>query len=63
MCAAQTLNEEGMQRFPASVPGERLPRVVAIAPHLVPSTATMEAFRELNLRLAQVRAEGYSQMR
>ena len=35
-------------------PEQPLPRVVAIAPDLVPATATMDAFRELNLRLAQV---------
>ena len=50
------LDDEGLQRFPSSAPGEPLPRVVAMAPHIVPATATMEAFRELNLRLAQVGA-------
>ncbi len=56
MCPAQMLDDEGLQRFPASEPGEPLPRVVAMAPHLVPATATVEAFRELNLHLAQVGA-------
>ena len=48
------LDNGGQQRFPTSTPEQPLPRVVAIAPHLVPATATMDEFRELNLRLAQV---------
>ncbi len=56
MRPAQMLDEEGQQRFPTSAPGEPFPRVVAMAPHLVPATVTVEEFRQLNLHLAQVRA-------
>ena len=54
VAAAQMLDDKKQQRFPTSTPDQPLPRVVAIAPHLVPVTATMNEFRELNLRLAQV---------
>ena len=52
----QLLDPEGLQRFPLSTPAQRLPRVVALAPGLAPQTADEEDFRQLNVRLAQVRA-------
>ena len=49
------MDEEGLQRFPSSTPEQPLPRVLALAPHLIPITDSMEEFRLLNVRLAQVR--------